>query len=190
MKKVLILIVIVAFVAVGCGGSGTTSAPSAPVNQCLVGAPDWVMNGGAEGGFSAAGSSKITAAGLSFARTAAMGNARDEMARSISVKVNNMLKDFTQVTGIGNDAVVDKVTASVSQQVASQTLEGTVQKASWTSPCSELHILVAADSAAVQAAVKQSVNSSYKDEKALWQQFQAQKAQDELSSAINKEFPK
>jgi uncharacterized protein YkwD len=110
------------------------------------------------------------------------------MARSIGVKVNNMLKDFTQVTGIGNDAVVDKVTSSVSQQVASQTLQGSVQKGSWVSPCNELYVLMALDAAVVQAAVKQQVNSSYKNEKALWQQFQAQKAQDELSSAIEKEF--
>jgi formylglycine-generating enzyme required for sulfatase activity len=110
------------------------------------------------------------------------------MARSIGVKVNNMLKDFTQVTGIGNDAVVDKVTSSVSQQVASQTLQGSVQKGSWVSPCNELYVLMALDAAVVQAAVKQQVNSSYKNEKALWQQFQAQKAQDELASAIEKEF--
>ena len=191
MKKLFVLAVLAAlaaFVVVGCSGKGG-DAPKV-TNTCLTGAPNWVIMGGAEGGFTSVGSAKMSPAGMSFTRTAAMGNARDEMARSISVKVNNMLKDFTQVTGIGDDSVVDKVTSSVSQQVASQTLQGTVQKDVWQSPCDELYVLIASDPSVVQAAVKQSVNSSYKNENALWQQFQAQKAQDDLAAAIDKEFPR
>ncbi|MDR0453288.1 MAG: SUMF1/EgtB/PvdO family nonheme iron enzyme [Deferribacteraceae bacterium] len=189
MRTVFSFVVLAMLFAIfGCGGK-SAEAPKAPVNQCLVGAPDWVVSGGGEAGsFSASGSAKISAAGMSFARTAALGNARDEMARGLSVKVNNMLKDFTQVTGIGDAAVVDKVTSSVSRQVASQTLQGTAQKATWTSPCNDLWVLAVIDATAVQAAVKQSVNSSYKNENALWQQFQSQKAQGELSAAITKEF--
>ncbi|MDR0453411.1 MAG: hypothetical protein LBH05_01215, partial [Deferribacteraceae bacterium] len=96
----------------GCGGK-SVEAPKAPVNQCMVGAPGWVT-GNSDGGVTSIGTATIGNAGMSMARTMALGNARDEMARSIGVKVNNMLKDFTQVTGIGNDAVVDKVTSSVS----------------------------------------------------------------------------
>ncbi len=191
MKKILILAVaVVVLAAVGCGGKKEEAQPAGIANQCLKDAPDWVIAGGAEGGFTSVGAAQISKAGVQFARTAAMGNARDEMARSISVKVNNMLKDFTQVTGIGDDETVDKVTASVSKQVASQTLNGTVQKAIWQSPCSELYVLIASDPGVVQAAVKNSVTSSYKNENALWQQFQAQKAQDELDAAIATEFPR
>ena len=190
MRNVLILVVaIAALAAMGCGGS-KTDAPASPISQCLNGAPDWVIAGGAEGGFTSIGAAQISKAGMQFARTAAMASARDEMARSISIKVNNMLKDFTQSTGIGDDEVVDKVTANVSKQVASQTLNGTVQRSIWQSPCNELYVLIASDPAVVQAAVKQSVNSSYRNENALWQQFQAQKAQDELDAAISKEFPR
>ncbi|MDR0453289.1 MAG: SUMF1/EgtB/PvdO family nonheme iron enzyme [Deferribacteraceae bacterium] len=186
MKKLFWIAMTMLIAVVGCGGK-SAEAPKAPVNQCMVGAPGWVT-GNSDGGVTSIGTATIGNAGMSMARTMALGNARDEMARSISVKVNNMLKDFTQVTGIGDAAVVDKVTSSVSQQVASQTLQGSFQKGSWVSPCNELYVLMALDAAVVQAAVKQQVNSSYKNEKALWQQFQAQKAQDELSSAIEKEF--
>ena len=65
MKKVLVLLVLIAaFAAVGCGGS----QPAAPVtsvnNQCLNGAPDWVIAGGAEGGFTAVGAAQISKAGM------------------------------------------------------------------------------------------------------------------------------
>jgi hypothetical protein len=85
---------------------------------------------------------------------------------------------------------VDKVSASVSKQVASQTLTGTVQKALWQSPCNEIYVLISIDSGVVAANVKNSVTSSYKNENALWQQFQAAKAQVELDAAFQAEFPK
>lgn len=190
MKKLIIISALALVFAVGCGDKTTQAPQTSVANQCLAGAPDWVIAGGAEGGLTSVGAAQISKAGIQFARTAAMGNARDEMARNISVKVNNMLKDFTQTTGIGDDEVVDKVTASVSKQVASQTLQGTTQKAMWQSPCNELYVLIASDPSTVQDFVKASITSSYRNENALWQQFQSQKAQDELNAAIASEFPK
>jgi hypothetical protein len=99
-----------------------------------------------------------------------------------------MLKNFTQVTGIGDDEVVDAVSASVSKQVTSQSLSGTRQSAIWESPCSEVYVLLAADPVTIQGAIKDGVTSSYMNDNALWQQFQAQKAQDELDAAIMQEF--
>ncbi|MDR2401726.1 MAG: LPP20 family lipoprotein [Deferribacteraceae bacterium] len=189
MRKYLIcsLLFTFAMFIYGCGGS---DAPVAEINnKCLEGSPDWVF-GNAEGGLNSVGAAKISKAGINFARTAAMANARDEMARTIEVKTNNLLKDFTQVTGLGDTEVVDKVTASVSKQVSSQTLSGTVQKALWQSPCNELYVLISIDSGVIAESVKNSVASSYKNDAALWQQFQAAKAQDELDAAIRAEFPK
>jgi hypothetical protein len=187
MKKAIIISVFAMLFAIGCGSKEEIVEPI--VNQCLVGAPEWVLMGGAEGGFTSVGAAQISKAGIQFSRTAAMANARDEMARTISVKVNNMMKDFTQSTGIGDDEVVDRVTSNVSKQVASQTLQGTVQRAMWQSPCNELYVLMASDPESVQNFLKSSINTSYRNEEALWQQFQSQKAQDELDAAIQAEFP-
>jgi ABC-type sulfate transport system substrate-binding protein len=84
-----------------------------------------------EGGLTGLGAAKIGAAGLQFARTEAIANARDEMARTLSIKVKNMFKNFTQVTGVGDAETVDKVSANVSKQVANQTLEGSRAKNVW-----------------------------------------------------------
>lgn len=186
MKKILILVCLSAFAFAGCGGKETTTPQM--TNKCYQGAPDWVINGGAEGGLSGVGAAKIGAAGNNFARTMAKSSALDDMARTLNVKVNNMLKTFTQSTGIGDDEVVDTVSASVSKQLTSQELQGAKQSAIWVSECDEIYVLMVIDPNTIQDYVKSSVTSSYRNENALWQQFQAQKAQDELDSAIAQEF--
>jgi hypothetical protein len=199
MKKVLLVVaaLMATFVFTGCAGSSTaetTPAPETPAvsgegaGRCLVGAPDWVMMGGVEGEVSAIGAAPVSKAGIPFSRNMAMSAARDEMARAMNVKVNNMIKNFTQVTGIGDSETVDRVSADVSKQIASETLQGTTQKAFWISPCDEVYVLIGIDANFVKEQVKNSVASSYQNDAALWQQFQSQKAQDELSAAIESEM--
>lgn len=187
MKKVLyLLLTLVMTLAIfsGCAQKG----PEPLKNPCLEGAPAWVVDPTMEGGLSGLGAAKIGAAGLQFARTEAIANARDEIARTISVKVNNMFKNFTQVTGVGDDETVDRVSANVSKQVASQTLEGSRAKNVWISPCNEYYVHVVLDPTMVKQAVAKTAQSSLQNEKALWQQFLAKKAQDELDAEIEKEF--
>ena len=151
-------------------------------------APRWVLNPEMEGGLAAVGSAKIGKAGIQFARTEALANARDELARQLQVKVKNMVKNFTQQIGVGDEQTVDKVSVQVSKQVTSTVLQGSKQKDMWISPSGELYVLVVLDPAAVKQAVKESTLSSLKNERALWQKFQAKKAYEELDKEIEKEF--
>jgi len=153
--------------------------------------PAWVLDPSMEGGLSAVGSAKMSKAGMQFTRTEALANARDELARQMSVKVKNMVKNFTEVTGVGDDETVDRVSSQVSKQLSSQVLAGSKQKKMWKSKDGELFVLVVLDpEAAIKAvnAVREAVKTSYKNEKALWQKFQAKKAQEELNAEIEKEF--
>ena len=189
MKKVLLLMVILSVTAVGCGTKTSSVAENAPdLAACVAGAPEWVMAGEAEGGISAVGDAKIGKAGLGFARTEALAKARDELARTLSIKVNNMVKNFTQTTGIGDEETVDKVAASVSKQVASQVISGSKQVGSWVSPCNDLYILVAVDAQMAQEAITAQSVSSFKNDKALWQQYIAEKGQEELDEAVKELF--
>lgn len=189
MKKLFYLMLVTVFATflfTGCAKKG----PEPLENACLKGAPGWVIDPSMEGGLTGLGSAKIGAAGLSFARTESIANARDEMARSLSIKVKNMFKNFTQVTGVGDAQTVDKVAANVSKQVANETLEGSKPKQVWISPCNEYYVLVVMDPGLAKKSVEQSVKTSLKNEQALWQQFLAKKAQDELDAEIDKEFGK
>ncbi len=189
MKKVLYSIVVFAVSSMVLFGCATPREKEANALQGeLADAPKWVLDPTMEGGLSAVGSAKIGKAGMQFSKTKAMANGRDELARIMSIKVKNMVKNFTQSTGIGDDETVDTVSSQVSKQVTNQTLTGSRQKDLWISPGQELFVLVVLDPATVAEAVKESVQTSYKNEKALWQQFQAKKAHEELDKEIEKEF--
>ncbi len=160
MKKVLwLVLVVMSLMIVGCGGSKSKSITAAQLNKCYKDAPAWVLEGGAEGGLSAVGSATIGNAGLSFARTEALANGRDEIARILQLKVSNMVKNFTQVTGVGDSQTVDKVSSNVSRQLANQTLTGSKAKNTWiSSECNELFILVVADAPSIEKDLKALTN--------------------------------
>lgn len=151
-----------------------------------VRAPEWYCNPEMNGGIAALGEAKPNAAGdNNFQRTEAMANGRDALARQLEVKVSNMFKNFTATTGEGVDATYDKATENVSRQVAQQTLSGSKQINRWVAPDGTLVLLIGL---AESSPVIDSIKSSMKNEKALWQKFQAQKAQEELDKYLEKEF--
>ncbi|RMA92535.1 LPP20 family lipoprotein [Hydrogenothermus marinus] len=197
MKKVLslFLVIFVSFFFGSCAKKKIEKPKQQPAkiqNQKwkneFQNAPVWVLNPPNGKQLAAVGSAKIGKAGIQFARTEALANARDELARMLSVKVKNMVKNFSQQIGVGEDQTVDKVTAIVSKQVTAQLLQGSMQKDMWISPSGELYVLVVLDPQAVKEAVKQATLASFKNERALWQQFQAKKAYEELDKEIEKEF--
>lgn len=190
MRKVYSLFTVLAVAVLVMGGCETAPDKVEPpeMKDEFANAPKWVLMPEMEGGLSSVGSAKMSKAGIQFTRTSALANARDELARQMNLKVKNLVKNFTQTTGIGDDETVEKVSSSVSKQVANQVIAGSKQKDMWISPSNELFVLVVLDPSAAAEAVKQSIETSYKNEQALWQQFQAKKAHEELDSEIEKEF--
>jgi len=164
------------------------------VDECQMDgatAPHWVCDEGSdlEGGIAAVGSAPKNPLGRSFQKTEATAAARDALARQISVKVKNLFKQFQATTGIGDEQTAEKATSNVSKQVASQTLSGSKVKTKWISPTGTMYVLVVLpDASQVKQAVKQATKTSYKNNKALWQKFLAQKADKELDAAVDKEF--
>lgn len=196
LKLSVMVFVLFSMVFIGCsskpivetpdiGGTGGVGVGGA---VCFNGAPDWVIVSGEGENLSAVGVAVIGKSGLQYARIEATAAARDEMARTLSIKVNNMFKTFNQTTGLGDDQSIDRVTVNVSKQLASQTISGSKQIGSWVSQCAELYVLVGLDETLVKQAVKEESISSIRNDVALWQQFLEKQAQDELDAAIEKEF--
>lgn len=171
----------------GCT-SKTTSKGEIKLDQKLTNAPRWVFKPESDDGLASYGYSKITKAGLNFARVEALSNARDELARILKVKVKNMVKNFTEASGIDDTEAIDRVSTQVSKQVANEILQGSKQKDMWISPENELFVLVTIDKSTVNQYVKNSVTTSFKNEHALWQQVQAKKSYEELQNEIDKEM--
>jgi len=190
MKKILISSLIVStLMFVGCGSS---NAPTPKIAfQCQidgVNAPNWVCDGGAnmEGGVFAVGSAEKSPLGIGFQRTEAVAQARDELSRELNVKVKNMFKSYMSSTGTGNTQTAERVATSVSKQLTSQVLTGSKLLKTWISPKGTMYVLVGMQN--VKNAVKQATNTTFKNDPALWQEFKAKKAQEELDAAIEKEF--
>ncbi len=188
MKNILMvttILVLGSFLLFSCGGKDEAPAPTSNL-------PEWIDNPPTEGGISAVGDAKVGAAGRGFAKNEAAALGRDEIARQLGVKVNNMIKSFVQVTGVGDDQSTDKATSQVSKQVSSQLLSGSkITKTFQDRETNTMYVLVVLDPqsiASAKTAMKEAVKTSYKNDKALWQQFQAQKADQSLDKEIEKEF--
>lgn len=191
MKKIVCFttIFLISIVLSGCGGKkSVTKIQDKDLANEYANAPQWVLGAAMDQGMAAVGSARKSKAGMSHTKSMALANARDEMARMMNVKVKNMVKNFTETTGIGDDETIDAVSTNVSKQIASQVLSGSRQKDIWISPSGEVYVLITLDSELAAQAVKNSVMTSYKNEKTLWQKFQANKAQEELDAEIEKEF--
>jgi len=116
MKKTLIVLMILAIgtFLMNCGGK-----PPAKMNDI----PEWYLNPPqAEDAIYEAGDAAKQS--MALAKTAADARARDAIARTLEVKVSNMLKNFMQESGIGEDAEALEFTSSVSKQVANNVLNG------------------------------------------------------------------
>ena len=190
MKKILLSTAVMAtLLFTGCVKQDATPDEQVYVDPELAGAPTWVMMPMVEGSISEVGSAKKNAGGdISFQRNEAMADARDNLARQIETKVANMFKSFKSSTGNQENGSFDKSVESVSKQIASTTLRGTVVKGTWISKTGSLYVLVAVDTESVAQMMEKAAksNSSFKNDEALYQKFLAAKAQGELGAELEK----
>ncbi|WP_457560492.1 LPP20 family lipoprotein [Caminibacter sp.] len=152
--------------------------------QCVIdsqNAPIWVCEPKDTKDFiTAVGSAEKSPLGFSFQRTEAMANARDALARRISIKVKNIFKRFERNTGV--KAQSEKVVENVSKQLADVTLRNSKIISTWQSKNGTLFVLVGVP--------KKNLEEGLKDSPAF-QQYQknsANKAWKELDKEIKAEF--
>ncbi len=148
-------------------------------------APGWICDEPVEGiAVSAVGVAEKSAAGHSFMKNMAATDARVQLAQRMKVHVQNMVKQYAETTGAADTETVDKVNTSVTKQITDQTLLGTKIFKTRTSPNGALYVLLGMDANATAEATQNALRTSMGNDAALWQQFKAQKGQDELAEAI------
>ncbi|MFP5441567.1 MAG: LPP20 family lipoprotein [Gammaproteobacteria bacterium] len=178
----------------GCSSKQEQPQVLTPVAECTypgttnAAAPLWVCDAPVEGyDVTAVGAKEKTAAGVQFQKDQAAASARVALANRMKVQVQNMIKQYAETTGTGDSETVDQVATSVSKLITNETLVGSKIIRSATAPNGTAYVLVALAPAEVQQIAEQSVKTSMNNEKALWQKFQAGKAQDELAAEIAKQ---
>lgn len=150
-------------------------------------APGWVCDQPVEGiEIAAVGSTPKSAAGHDYMKSMAATSARVQLAQNMQVEVRNMIKQYVETTGQTESETVDKVMTSVTKQITNQTLVGTKIIRTRLSPKGTLYVLVGMDDASVVNASENALRTSMRNDAALWQQFKAQKSQDELAAEIAK----
>jgi len=160
MKKLVLIIALLVLVGAfwGCGSSGPKD-PGSVVSEELEGAPDWVLKGWGDdddriyGLGSAAGTRNVA-----LARTSAQGRGRTEIARSLQLQVQSMLKDYQATTTggefFGKAAADEQHIEDVSRQVTDMTLTGTRQDEQWVSKTGTLYVLMSLDLESFQDAIR------------------------------------
>jgi hypothetical protein len=181
-SKILVCGIILACVtAFAC--ASTDEGTPIPENSPLAGAPDWVLKGcsaywGDDGGARICGVGSMGGTrNISLARTAAIGRARTEIARSLQVKVKAMLKDYQATTTGGEEfgtaAADEQHIEDVSKQITEMTLNGTTLQDTWVGPDGTLYTLVALDVESFEDSISQMSNLSETIRKAVQERAKA-----------------
>jgi hypothetical protein len=183
---------------VACGSNPPAPVvAAAPVADCVypddgvTPAPNWICDTPVDGvALSAVGSHEKTAAGVDFQKQMAAASARTQLAQNMKVRVSNMVKQYAETTGAGDTETVDRVNSSVTKQITDETLAGTRIFRTRASPKGTIYVLVGFDEQSLNNTTEQVLRSSMQNDRAMWQQFRSQKAQDELAAAIAAQPPR
>ncbi len=116
----------------------------------------------------------------SLARKAAIARARDEVASTVTTKVQSMLKDFMQESGVGENAQALEFTQNVTKQVTSVSLEGSKVKEIYPAKDGTFYALVEYP----LDQLKQQTMDAAHNQEALYNEFKAQQGFDALDKAI------
>jgi len=188
----LIAVVTASFTACSDKKPELKPQPYNPTFQCEqegIKAPKWTCIPDVAGYYAGVGVAEKSAAGIAHMRRVALMNGRSDLAQQIETKVKDKVEGFTRATGNGSAETVDKVTTAVTKQVAKVDLKGSKAMDMWNAPSGAIYMLVTVPEAnvneAVKNAYKKTVDSSFKNDNALWQQFQSKQALESLE----KEFP-
>jgi hypothetical protein len=191
MIKTISSVAVATLVAVaisGCGGVAPAPKQAEPDFRCKQEnelAPKWTCIPMVEGAYAGVGIAQKSAAGMGHMRRVALANGRSDLAQQIQSQVKDKVETFTRATGIADNETVDKVNMAVSKQVAKVNLKGSKAVDSWVAKSGTLFLLVTVPESTVNGEVKKAVKTSFKNDEALWQQFQSKQAME----GLEKEFP-
>ena len=153
--------------------------------QCI---PEWEVNPpSAEDGLYGSGLAKMQMASLS--KKTADQRARDEVVMAIRVKVQTMMKDFMQQSGIGEQAQSLQFSESVSKAIASHVLYGCKIVKRKVCPDGTWHSLALwpiGDSDSLKKEINNQTKKLVKNEQALYNEFKAKKGFEELQKELDK----
>jgi len=150
-----------------------------------VSAPKWTCIPEIADSYAGVGIAEKSAAGMDHMRRVALANGRSDLAQQIESQVKDKITIYTGTTGVGGGETVDKAIETVTKQVAKVDLVGSKAVDMWTAPSGAIFMLVTVSQNSANEQIKNNIKTSFKNDQALWQQFKAKNALEELE----KDFP-
>ncbi len=177
-----------------CASDSPPPAPPPPPPPPTSSLPDWVTQPYVEGGFAATSCVKANA-GMSLLKNKASTLARAELARQIGTQVKVMDKSYQNQTEAGlEESATGSSFESVTKQVANQKLAGTrptktdyVELPDGQNLCVMMEYSPEKTRELFDAIVDASGRQlSATDDKILYQEFKAHKAQEEMQREMDR----
>lgn len=184
----IILAAAVASLLTACGSTKKEEPPKPTANI-----PQWVLNPVVEDGIAAADCVKFSG-NMSVDSKMAAANARLALAQQIEVRVEGLDKTYSNRTDSNDDLTVGSTFSSVSKQLTKQKLNGSrvvksdiVNIAGRDNYCSLVTLSPNATKELFEAIVQKSERKvNPQDEKFLYQEFKAYKAEQDLDKEIQR----
>lgn len=180
MKKTIILMLsgVVMAALVGCAGSKVSGTTEGRESRDM---PEWALKPPAvEGMLYGVGQAKKQ--NPSLAKTVAAQRAREEIAAAVKIKVERLVKDFMQESGVGERAQALEFTTAVSKGVTDASLTGALIKEAYLAKDGTYFILV---EYSLGEARRQAIESA-RQEEALYNEFKADQGFDALEAELAK----
>lgn len=182
----LIIITAITTLLVACGSTAEKAPESLTVNI-----PAWVLNPVIEDGIAATDCVKFSG-NLSLDQKMATANGRLSLAQQIETRVEGLEKTYASRTDANDEMTTGSTFTSVSKQLTKQTLTGSraiksdiVEIAGKQHFCVLTTLSPSATKELFDAIVKDSKRSiNPQDEKFLYQEFKAHKAEQDLEKEI------
>lgn len=165
-------------VFVGCAGKMESGSTESRESRDM---PEWsLVPPAVEGYIYGVGQAKKQ--NPSLAKKVASQRARDEIAAAVKIKVESIVKDFMQESGIGDRSEALEFTQAVIKGVTEATLTGSVIKEVFVGKDGTYFVLV---EYSLEQAKRAAIDSA-RQEEALWNEFKA----DQAFEALEQEFEK
>lgn len=184
MIKTIPSVALAILLAVSITGCGKNVEPKKIADfdckQENVPAPQWTCIPDVPGFYAGVGIAQKSAAGMSHMRRVATANGRSDLAQQLEAEIKDKITIYSGTTGVGAGETVDQTTEAVTKQLAKVNLVDSKAVNSWTSPSGALYMLVTVPKNATNKQIQENIKTSYNNERALWQQFKAKNALEEL----------
>jgi hypothetical protein len=194
------LLALASFGVLGLTGCGDRPAPApSPIAQPDTNTlPDWVKDPTMGGKYplAAAGSSQMMKAGFAFTKDKAINNARVELGRVVSTKVQAVFKDWTreggEITSNEDRTMAMTMAENISRSVTNQEINGTPQRDLYVDKASNtMFVWVYVDAEAnkrVQEAIKAQAQNDLEKRAHFASKIEADKAFADLDKLVDKEL--